>query len=316
MAYCTLGIDTSCYTTSVALAAEGRVLKSKRRLLTVAQGERGLRQADGVWQHVKALPLLFSELMEEARADGLEINNVCVSAKPRDAEDSYMPVFAAGEAFAVSIAAALNIQLNRTSHQQGHIRAAMYESGIQPGRFVALHLSGGTTETVLTDETLNITPIGGTDDLNAGQLVDRTGVLLGLSFPAGPQLEKLALNGCAKHVLPVSRNGAACSFSGAEAQIGRIIKAGSLSKEDTAAEVYSFLARSVARLIYEAVERSGARQALLAGGVASSGLLRELLPKRLDKLGCTAKIYWGKPELSGDNACGVALIGDSTFRGI
>jgi len=310
---CALGIDTSCYTTSVALASEGKIINSKRRLLTVPEGERGLRQADGVFQHIRALPELISQLMQDKPED-MKISCVSVSAKPRDAEDSYMPVFATGKAVAESIAGAMGLPVYYTSHQQGHIRAAMYESGIKPGSFVALHLSGGTTQTLLCDDALSVTELGGSSDLNAGQLVDRVGVKLGLGFPCGPELEKLALSGNAKHILPVSRKDMTCSFSGAEAQMARLIDGG-MDKNDAAAEVYSFLARSVARLIFEATEKTGSRQVLLAGGVASSGLLRELLPVRLKKLGCSARIYWGKPELSGDNACGVALIGDKEYYG-
>ena len=165
----TLGIDTSCYTTSVALASAGRVVQSKRKLLSVPEGEKGLRQSDGVFQHVRALPALLEEMLSEC--PNVRIGCVCASDRPRDALDSYMPVFTAGASFARALAAALNVPAYFTSHQQGHIRAAMQDSGIPCGPFVALHLSGGTTQTLLTDETLSVRDIGGSSDLNAGQLV-------------------------------------------------------------------------------------------------------------------------------------------------
>ena len=301
-----LGIDTSCYTTSVALASAGRIITSERKLLEVPAGERGLRQSDAVFQHVRALPGLLRKLMENA--PGVGIDRVCVSSKPRDCEDSYMPVFAAGSAFAEAIATALRVPVFHTSHQQGHIRAALHESGMPEGSFVALHLSGGTTQTLLTDESLNISELGGTSDLNAGQLVDRTGVYMGLSFPCGPELEKLARNGVSHSLLPVSQKDLSCSFSGAEAQIRRLLDAG-MKREDAAMEVYSFLARSISRLLIGACESGGTHRVLLAGGVASSVLLRGLLTQRVKKTDKRIELYWGKPELSGDNACGVALIG-------
>ena len=88
----------------------------------------------------------------------------------------------------------------------------------------------------------------------------------------------------------------------------RMLDAGA-AKEDVAAEVYSYLARAVAWLIQWAFGKTRLGAALISGGVASSLLLRELLPARLQKLNCPVRLHWGKPEMSGDNACGVALIG-------
>ena len=308
MISCTLGIDTSCYTTSLALAAEGRIIASERRLLTVEQGERGLQQSKGVFQHVNRLPELFENLLE--KAGNVQIDAVCVSSQPREQEGSYMPVFVAGHSFARGIAAALRKPLFETSHQQGHVRAALVDSGVPDGPFLALHLSGGTTESLYVEDGLKITRLGGANDLNAGQLVDRVGVALGLAFPAGPHLEKLAVNGNAKSVFPLSSRAGEISFSGAEAQALRMIKSGEFAPEDIAAEVYSYLSRAVARLIRDAQAQTGAKHVLISGGVASSALLRRLLPARLKKQDVHIGVHWGRPELSGDNACGVALIGD------
>lgn len=303
----TLGIDTSCYTTSLALASEGHILASERRLLSVSQGERGLRQSEAVFQHVKALPELMEALLN--KTNNIHISAVSVSAKPRDALDSYMPVFQTGKSFAETISLALRTPLFYTSHQQGHIRAALYESGMPKGKFIALHLSGGTTQSVLVDENLNTADIGGTNDLNAGQLVDRIGVRLGLGFPAGPRLEALAECGTAHALIPLSRRGAECSFSGAENGIVRLLEKGT-AKENAAKEVYSFLERSIFHLITAAVEKTKVTNVLLAGGVASSQLLRQMLSDRVGRRAKHIQLFWAKPELSSDNACGVALIGE------
>lgn len=303
-----LGIDTSCYTTSVALAGDGRVVASWRKLLVVKEGERGLRQSEGLFQHVNALPKMIEGLMKDAGK--VEIKAVCASVKPRDADDSYMPVFLAGASLGKSVAGILGVPFFETCHQKGHVRAAMVDSSIEDGAFVAMHLSGGTTETLLVDENMNISLVGGSDDLHAGQFVDRVGVKMGLSFPAGPHLEELAVRGQAKSLFPLSHKNGHCSFSGAEAQAMRVIEKGEMSKEDIAAEVYNYLARAITWLLTDAFEKTGARQALLAGGVASSKLLRKLVKERCRKKGVTQKICWAKPELSGDNACGVALLGE------
>ena len=162
----------------------------------------------------------------------------------------------------------------------------------------------------MVDENMNVSLIGGSNDLHAGQFVDRVGVKMGLSFPAGPHLEELAVKGQAKSLFPLSHKDGHCSFSGAEAQAMRVIEKGDLGKEDIAAEVYNYLARAITWLLQDAFEKTGANQALLAGGVASSRLLRKLVSERMRKKGVHKKICWARPELSGDNACGVALLGE------
>ena len=292
-----LGIDTSCYTTSCALAADGEIVSSARRLLTVKQGERGLRQSDGVFQHVGNLPEMVDETVRAA-GNGVRIGAVCVSARPRDAEGSYMPVFTVGLSTARSIAAALNVPLIETTHQQGHVRAAMVGTGLT-GAHLALHLSGGTTEVLDVAEGLRVTCIGGTADLNAGQFIDRAGVRLGLSFPAGPQVEALAKDRPAKGLLPLSARDGLVSFSGAEAQVMRMADSGDYSNEEICAEVFGYVARAIVRLIADAVEKTGKNEVLLAGGVASSVYLRTLVAERAERKKVRAKLYWARPELSG-----------------
>ncbi|MBQ3669372.1 MAG: O-sialoglycoprotein endopeptidase, partial [Clostridia bacterium] len=297
----------------VAFVSAGRIVCSGRRLLRVEKGEKGLRQSEAVFQHVKALPEVLKNLLNEV-PDAL-ITRVCVSDRPRDTVDSYMPVFHAGKAFAETIASVLGVEVIYTTHQQGHIRAALVDSGMPMGKFVALHLSGGTTQSLLVDESLKCVDIGGTNDLNAGQLVDRIGVLLGLDFPAGAKLEALAVNGKSESLVPTSKNGEECSFSGAENKLKQLLANG-LTPEDVAREVYSFLERSIAHLITSACKKTRTNKVLLAGGVASSGLLRKMVNERIQRRHSDIKLYWAKPELSGDNACGVALIGYERARGI
>ena len=305
-----LGIDTSCYTTSAALVSvEGELLGSARRLLTVGEGERGLQQSQGLFQHVKNLPDMIGQVMQGAP----QICAVCASVRPRPAEESYMPVFRAGESQARAAAALLRVPFYPVSHQEGHVRAAMVDAGIDAGRpFLALHLSGGTTEILLADQG-RLTLLGGSLDLHAGQLVDRTGVRMGLGFPAGPALEKLAMQAAPQGLLGVSIKGTSCNLAGAENKIERWLAQGELSREQIAAEVFDFLCRTIERMIENACEATGARQALLAGGVASSTLLRGMLNVRAKKRRLNCRLHYAHPELSGDNAVGVALLGAERY---
>lgn len=299
-----LGLDTSCYTTSAALCAPGETPRQERRLLPVAAGERGLRQSEAVFAHVRQISDVLIPLLQSVSEP---ISCVCTSASPRDGEDSYMPVFQVGVSHGKTIAAALGVPFFTTTHQRGHIAAAKWGTGLEAERFIALHLSGGTTDVLLIDGE-NVTPIGTSVDLHAGQLVDRIGVALGLPFPCGPYLEELALKGERKNAVPVSMDGLNCHLSGAEAQLIRMISAGE-PKENVAAEVYGVLCRTVHRLLSAASEQTGIKDMLVAGGVASSQLLRKLLLERNEKRRTGMSFYFGRPEFSGDNAVGVALIG-------
>ena len=309
-----VGLDTSCYTTSAAaVTADGQVVASCRKLLPVKLGERGLRQSEGVFIHVRQLPERLEELREFIRGD--EIVAVCASSRPRDEEESYMPVFQVGDAQARGMAAMLGVPCFASTHQRGHVAAAMVDSGIAPGDLLALHLSGGTTELLsLRGEALSL--LGGTLDLHAGQVVDRVGVALGLPFPAGPHLEKLALQGHAEARLPVSmaEGGLRCHLSGAESQAQRWIASGAISPEDTAMEIYDLLARTVARMILAGAAKTGIRQVLIAGGVASLALFRRLVMERIRKSDRRLRVCFGRPEYSGDNAVGAALIGARKYR--
>ena len=336
-----IGIDTSCYTTSVACVSAlapkmqdsaggsagpaggkdadgyGGIVFEKRTMLSVPLGGRGLRQSDAVFMHVRNIPQLMEDLFKNIH--GGDVGAVCVSAKPTAGAESYMPVFLAGVAAARAVAAALDAPLYESTHQAGHVRAALLhnEALFSHKQILALHLSGGTTDVLLVEldgakRTLgDITPIGGSDDLHAGQFVDRVGVRLGLPFPSGQSLEKLARLAARKDIrLPSSVHGLRCSFSGQETKALRLWDEGALN-EEIAYGVYDCLARTVTKLIQNAVEAYGGLPVLLSGGVSSSGLLRELLSQRLDR-----QLYYASEGLSADNAVGAALLGlDQLLQG-
>ena len=223
-----LGIDTSCYTTSVACADHKSIVFEKRTMLSVPFGNRGLRQSEGLYQHIRQLSPLLCDLFEAV--DPQHIGAIAVSASPTAREDSYMPVFLAGLKQAESLAAALKVPLYRVDHQSGHIRAALYgnEKLLDCDRFLTAHVSGGTTDVLLVEPHRNaayrIDPIGTSTDLHAGQFVDRVGVALNLPFPAGKHLEALALQAQEKTVKIASTvKGANCSLSGAESAAQRLL---------------------------------------------------------------------------------------------
>ena len=311
-----LGIDTSCYTTSLAgVSLTGEVLFSKQLLLSVPKGKRGLQQSGALFQHLKNLPLATAAV-RRLLPDG-EIAAVCSSTRPRRSEDSYMPVFLFSHHLGQALSDLTGTPFYRTSHQENHIMAGLYSAkGPDSGRFLALHLSGGTSE--MLDVTripsgFRIRLLGGTRDLHAGQLVDRIGVAMGLPFPAGPHLETLAAFGTGSVALSGSVQGLSVSFSGPETQGQRLIRQG-VPHSEIALAVYRLLIRTVAKWILHAVGQGYPEEILLVGGVSSSRIFRDGLRERLQKRDRGIRLYFAEPGLSRDNAVGTALLGLCAYQ--
>lgn len=302
-----LGIDTSCYTTSCALMGlDYHVLGDARQALQVALGQRGLRQSEAFFQHVQHMPRVLFEAIGQSQ--GIELVAICVSDKPDERLDSYMPVFHAGLSFAQALASAQNLALYQTTHQRGHLAAASLGLHLPARQYLAIHLSGGTTQVLLMDDDA-LSCLGGTTDISAGQLLDRLGVAMGLAFPAGPWLEKIARDHAPLGRYPVSQQGQSISLSGAEAAALRDLEQGQLTHGQIAAELFDVIARTVLRLCQWAVQDTGVNTLLLTGGVLSSSLLRSMLDQRREKRRMALQLIYGKPEYSGDNAVGIAAIG-------
>ena len=304
------GIDTSNYTTSVSIVTEsGKLLLNRKKLLPVQEGARGLRQSDAVFHHVKQLPQLAVDLREamEAAAVGGEIAAIGVSAAPRDADGSYMPCFLSGVSAAEIAGALLRAPVHHFSHQAGHVMAALFSSGmteLMDKPFIAFHVSGGTTDILHVQPSgqtvFAVEKIGGTRDINAGQLIDRSGVAMGLRFPAGAEMERLAaVYGGRIPSVRLSVSGLECNLSGLENKALQLYE----STRDTAA-VSAFVLCSVGRTL--AALRDNVRSAfgeipiLYAGGVMSCRRIQEMLRDE--------NSAFSEPALSSDNAVGAALL--------
>lgn len=303
----TLGIDTSNYTTSAALCIDGRIVLNKKIPLPVKDGERGLRQSDAVFAHVKNLPDVMLAVRDVL--DGKTPDAVGVSVTPRDVEGSYMPCFLSGKAAAYSATAVTGAPVYEFSHQAGHIVAALYSAGktdllFGNEPFAAFHVSGGTTElTLVTPD--NAYPravcIGGTSDLNAGQLIDRVGVMMGLKFPCGAALERLAEGiEVSFSGVNVSVDGLRANLSGAENK-ARVLYEKTNDKAKTAAYTLDFVTKTLDLLTENLRREYPAIPVIYAGGVMSCRRMRKTLGKR-------ENVFFSEPEFSADNAAGIALI--------
>ncbi|MDD5952896.1 MAG: peptidase M22 [Oscillospiraceae bacterium] len=297
-----LGIDTSNYTTSAARYTDGAVTQQKQ-LLPVKAGQLGLRQSDAVFHHVQQLPTMLSPLLQME----MPISAIGVSTRPRDMEGSYMPCFTVGAGFAKSLSEGLGVPLYHFSHQAGHIAAALYSAGrldLLHQRFLAYHVSGGTTEAVLvtpeTEHVFHCEIVSQSLDLKGGQAVDRVGLLLGLPFPAGKQLEALALQWTERLPVHATMKGNDFCLSGLENQCQKLLREGA-PKEQIARYCLESIGVALERSCAQLLKTYGTLPVVFAGGVMSNSILRERLS---GKFGA----YFAAPEFSTDNAAGIAVL--------
>lgn len=312
--YC-LGIDTSCYTTSIAAVDEElKLCHDGRIMLEVPSGGRGLRQSEAFFQHSRNLSRLLEQCLDSINAG--DIKGVAVSTRPRSKEGSYMPVFMAGCHTAKAVSLLLKVPIIEVSHQDSHIEAGVWSSGYDLKKeFLAYHISGGTTELLYVDysDRLKIEEIGGSNDLKAGQFIDRAGVAMGLGFPCGREMDRL----CREYhgegmAVPVSIDGSYMSFSGPESHVQRMIRGRELSRKEIAevsGGIFRCIAESIEKTAVNAKQRYAASELLLVGGVASNTRIREYLENSSELMKNGIKPVFSDPRYSSDNAAGTAVLG-------
>ncbi len=297
-----IAFDTSNYTTSFAVAStDGEVIENLKLPLPVNEGERGLRQSEALFHHVNRLP----ELLDKYAKNG-EVVAVGYSKAPRDVDGSYMPCFLAGRCAAATAAKMLGVPLFGFSHQNGHIMAALYSAGridLVGRNFYAFHVSGGTTEVLRVtpdaENVFSVEQIGGTLDLNAGQVIDRVGVLMGIKFPCGPELERLACSYTAKaDPFKISVKGTECNLSGLENKAAKLFDETG-DKGRVSKFVLSAISKTLEKITVNLFDEYGKQPVIYAGGVMSCALIKEQLSKYGD---------FATPAFSSDNAAGCAIL--------
>lgn len=297
-----VGIDTSNYTTSAARYDGEQVLENRKLLLPVKPGEKGLRQSDAVFHHVKQLPQVLEPILEMGPA-----GVVGVSITPRSEMGSYMPCFLVGKGFACTLGAAWGVGVKFFSHQQGHIAAALYSAGkleLLDRKFLAFHVSGGTTEALLVRPDPQGMPevelAAQSLDLKAGQAVDRVGVMLGMGFPCGPELERAALAWDGPVKARAYMKGRDCSLSGVENQCRKLWEEGH-PREEVARTCLEMVLAALDAMCAGLLEDFGPLPVVFSGGVCSNSILRERLTEKYGGA-------FAAPEFSADNGAGAAIL--------
>ena len=216
-----------------------------------------------------------------------------------------MPCFMVGYSHAKMMADMLGVPLVEVSHQQGHVAASLWSAGhleLMGQPHLAWHLSGGTTELLLVEpdgKNVRCTKIGGTTDISAGQLIDRTGQLLQLPFPSGKHIDAMSKEATMKETFKVKCPGLEFSLSGVQNKVQQFHE-----KHGIPAETAAFALRCVAGAVFQATKNAlkeypGLR-VVFSGGVASNSMLREVIAP-LDPI-------FSRPQYSTDNAMGVAVL--------
>ncbi len=299
-----LGIDTSNYTTSIALFdSKTKEVFMEKKLLPTVDGSLGLRQSDAVFSHIKQIGDLFKKLMLDKR---VSLKAIGVSSFPRRIEGSYMPCFLVGEAVAEALGAVNNVKVYKFSHQEGHILSALYSAdklSLLKEKFIAFHVSGGTTDALLVkpqDNFFTVDTVSNSLDLKAGQLVDRVGLKLNLSFPCGPELEKLALGNKENIKVKATMKGKNCCLSGIENKCEKLISDG---KEPSYVAAYCLEAikSAIFAMTDALIDEYGNLPLLYAGGVMSNSIIRTSIEKKYGA-------FFAKPVFSSDNSAGIAIL--------
>ena len=304
-----IGIDTSNYTTSIAYFSDGSG-ENCSQLLPVKQGELGLRQSDAVFAHIKSLPELAGRLFSHIQQD--HIRAVGVSTRPRAVEGSYMPCFMVGYSHAKLLSDALHVPLVEVSHQQGHVAASLWSAGrldLMDTAHLAWHLSGGTTELLLVEpdgKNVRCTRIGGTTDISAGQLIDRTGVMLNLTFPTGKHLDELSKTAQMTEVFMVKCPEMEFSLSGVQNKVQQFQESNQ-NPVETAGYTLRCVAEAVHKATKNALKEYPGLPVVFSGGVASNSMLRTRL--------ADLNPVFAQPRYSTDNAMGVAVLAERIVEG-
>lgn len=312
-----MGIDTSCYTTSVALIDDkGYLIMDKRIMIKVKAGERGIRQSDAIYQHIENLDILLQDVF--GSFDASHVKAIGVSSKPRNNPDSYMPVFNSGLHIGKVMSLCLKTPLFLLSHQENHILSGLWSQQLVPDKpFLAYHMSGGTTELLLVEgyERMAIKVIGGSSDLKAGQFIDRVGVAMGFSFPCGKEMDMLSKS--EKEVdtsIPFSVKDSYASFSGPETFAQKIIKSKQYDKARLSKAVFLSVAKSVEETLINSKSLTEWKDVLFIGGVSSNSTIIEYLSNSHRLKAYDIKPVFSHRRYATDNALGCAVYAKEKYE--
>ncbi|MDX1666088.1 MAG: tRNA (adenosine(37)-N6)-threonylcarbamoyltransferase complex transferase subunit TsaD [Saprospiraceae bacterium] len=306
-----LGIESSCDDTSAAVVREGEVLSNE------VADQRAHREYGGVVPEIasRAHQINIVPVVELAlKKAGVEKNALSAVAFTRG--PGLMGSLLVGVSFAKALALSLDIPIIEVNHLQAHVLSHFAEAPMPSFPFLCLTVSGGHTQIVLVKGHLDMEVIGRTLDDAAGEAFDKTGKLLGLPYPAGPQIDRLAEGGKAVFSFPEPQiDDLDFSFSGLKTAILYFLQREKRKDEqfieknlaDICASVQERIVSILMNKLELAAQQTGISEIAIAGGVSANSSLRKAVHKRGKELGW--KVYIPKLEYCTDNAAMVAVAG-------
>ena len=304
-----LGLETSCDETGLALydserGLVGQVLYSQTQLHAEYGGVvPELASRD----HVRKLIPLLDELLAQTGTKKKEINAVAFTRGP-----GLMGALMTGALFGRSLAYALNIPAIGVHHMEGHLLAPLLSKTPPEFPFVALLVSGGHSQLMAVHGIGQYELLGESIDDAAGEAFDKTAKLLGLPYPGGPNIAKLAEQGNPKAFdlpRPLMHQGLDFSFSGMKtAVLTQYNKVRGQNREaDLAASFQEAMVDTLVKKSIKALKQTGLKRLVIAGGVSANQLLRQRLESELLKI--RSQVYYAEPALCTDNGAMIAFAG-------
>ena len=311
-----LGIETSCDETGVAIYDEekGLIANQLHTQIALHADYGGVVPELASRDHIRKLAPLLQAALQEANLTAKDIDGVAYTCGP-----GLVGALLVGSTVARSLAYAWNVPAIGIHHMEGHLLAPMLEENPPHFPFVALLVSGGHTQLVRVDGVGRYELLGESIDDAAGEAFDKTAKLLGLDYPGGAALARLALNGTPnRFVFPrpmTDRPGLDFSFSGLKTFAANTLhqvmqEEGELAEQSKADIAYAFQEAVVDTLAIKckrALKQTGLKRLVIAGGVSANKQLRQTLAELMQQLG--GEVFYPQPQFCTDNGAMIAYAG-------
>ena len=311
-----LGIETSCDETGVAIYDEekGLIANQLHTQIALHADYGGVVPELASRDHIRKLAPLLQAALQEANLTAKDIDGVAYTCGP-----GLVGALLVGSTVARSLAYAWNIPAIGIHHMEGHLLAPMLEEYPPHFPFVALLVSGGHTQLVRVDGVGRYELLGESIDDAAGEAFDKTAKLLGLDYPGGAALARLALNGTPnRFAFPrpmTDRPGLDFSFSGLKTFAANTLhqvmqEEGELTEQSKADIAYAFQEAVVDTLAIKckrALKQTGLKRLVIAGGVSAHKQLRQTLAELMQQLG--GEVFYPQPQFCTDNGAMIAYAG-------
>ncbi len=310
-----LGIETSCDETSVAVIEDGHRALSNVILSQVAHHKfGGVVPEVASREHIKTIIPIYHQALAEAGVQFTDIGLIAATAGP-----GLVGPLLVGLTFAKGLAYAGSIPFVAVNHLEGHLTANILEHHDLEAHHLTLLISGGHTMLVEVNSFGNYTILGRTKDDAAGEAFDKVAKIIGLGYPGGAKLDRLAQLGNPKYVhfpRPIKREGYQFSFSGLKTAVAlHVDKLDSGQLETHRADIAASFQAAVVDVLVEktiAAAEQGIRDVTISGGVAANSHLRRSLGERLERMKC--RLFFPSLALCTDNAAMIAAAGYFRFQ--